>query len=187
MKALESTKWLSLATAKDDARPALMNVYSNIAADGFRLHIDKALPSLEKDKVPFDFSVVVDPCYKYVNHIDFDPNYVVTAMKALKQFKCYIVRIVICEDTMKFIGKTTDYNDVSIEILIPLHEKIGDDFEIGFNPHFLLDAISGYVQFDTVSMYTITAPKPGNNPAWFKNQIDDDRNVILMPMRLGKE
>ena len=189
-KDMESTKWLALATAKDDARPQLMNVYSNIATDGVRIHCDTSMPQLPSEDIPFPYLLIVEPVFKYDQHIDVSANHLISAMKALKVFKCYLAILTTNGDDLMIEGKTSedDYPNVWINVKIPISSTTGIQIRAGFHPQFLLEAALGFTENDVISMYFRT-DKPNKCPTYIRTALDVEarRYVVLMPLYLPEE
>jgi len=187
-KDMESTKWLMLAASKDDARPQLKNVYSNIATDGIRIHCDPSLPQLASEDIPFAYQAIVEPTLKYDQHIEISANNLIMAMKALKVFKCYLAILTTDKEDLVINGKTIEYENIAIAVKIPISDQTGIQIRAGFHPQFLLDAALGFTENDVMSIYFRT-DKPNKCPAYIRTALDVEkgRYVVLMPVYLPEE
>ena len=86
------------------------------------------------------------------------------------------IRIILGRDKMQVMAHNPEQEEAEDEISV---EYNGDEFEIGFNANYLLDAINA-VQSDQVNIVLTDS----NSSCVIKDATDDTSSYVVMPMRL---
>ena len=183
---LEGSRWLLSAIDRKEQNEKYTHVWGNVATDGNRMHIDKELPALQPDQVPFNYDVIVNPIHTYSDYIVVDVTAFIQAVKAVKCLDVIMIKLVYTNTnkskTLK-VCATQNYPQMDFTIELPLtNTQAPNDFTIVINPKYLLDALLGLTCQDNVFM-RIATDHPENKPLLFHCE-GGQREAIIMPMAL---
>jgi hypothetical protein len=188
MSTMESTKWLLSATDHKSQNDKYHHVYGNVATDGYRLHVDKSMPVMPKESMPYDFDTILDPIYSYTDHIEINAAALIVMVKAAKALDVNILKIKVSRMLdgnnqymlLSIIANDKNNNiDFEVSRMIENH-SVCSDFTIGINPRFLLDALLGLTCETNVTMH-VSSYTPERKPIHLHCS---DRDAVIMPMQL---
>ena len=167
--------WLKRACSKDKHREALINVWSNVAADGFRLHIDSRLPDPDPAP-PWNYSVIIEPARLNSNIATIKVKPFIQAIKQARVINKDILRLQF-NGRLELVAKSEELGD-SIIPMVSGYEHAGDDCTLAINPAFLLDALSGFT--DEI-YFCMDGKRPDKCPVYIT---DGTREAVIMPLTL---
>ena len=168
--------WLTKACSKDKQREALLNVWSNIAADGFRMHRDSRLPDPDPAP-PWDYSSIIDPARLNSNMATIKVKPFIQAVKQARVICDWLVKLQF-NGRLELVAKSEELGDS----IIPMesgYEHAGDDCTIALNPAFLLDALAG---FPDEFYFCMNEQRPDISPVYLT---DGTREAVIMPINLS--
>ena len=168
--------WLKRACSKDKYREALLNVWSNIASDGFRVHRDPRLPNPDP-LPPWNYSIIIEPARLNSNMATIKVKPFIQAIKQARVINKDILRLQF-NGRLELVAKSEELGD-SIIPMVSGYEHAGDDCTLAINPAFLLDALSG---FDNEVYFCMDGKRPDKCPVYIT---DGTREAVIMPLNLS--
>jgi hypothetical protein len=164
-------------TRKDKTRLDLTTSGGNLAADGFRLHYDSALPELEYTRRAGIMSQILPDARKNKHTITLGPAAIkalTLAVKRAGKINKDTVRLVV-NGKLEVKAISEEYGDVSSDITAE-YTYTGPEMLIGIDPKYLLDALSM-----AKNGLTIRLANPAR-PLYFTA---GTREAVIMPKCLG--
>ena len=167
--------WLKRACSKDKHRETLLNVWSNIAADGFRIHRDSSLA--DPDPLPpWNYSIIIEPARLNSNMATIKVKPFIQAIKQARVINKDILRLQF-NGRLELVAKSEELGD-SIIPMVSGYEHAGDDCTLAINPAFLLDALAG---FKDEIYFCMNEQRPDKCPVYIT---DGTREAVIMPLTL---
>lgn len=204
MKALPKPKngqeWLKLATSKDDARPALQEVYGNIASDGVVMFVDNNEPAGE---IPsYNYLPILEGARKNNTAVvTVDRDSLLQAMKQARVIanqrngavQLYVDGRLYWHSEAAWLGETTGYIADGFKQRISVKHTKGGDKETYLVSHYthqgknmLIAANCEYIYKAACGMgETVTMALEGPEKTIYMT--DGTKEAVVMPMRIEAE
>lgn len=212
VKPMPADKWLDLAHAKDDIRPALCYTHTingkTYSADGFRIHRVNAPVDHELYELP-DYADVNPshyriPDFAIIFPTHYDARVTVTklhlqrALTACATFakECSNITRISVNGSMQLMARSAETGDCKIELadgdtdgcnnrkpVRLTYTHEGADIKTAFNYKFLLDALKGMPETVTLEFQDLSMA-----PIVVRGIVDGiERTAVIMPMHVERE
>ena len=180
---MDANRWINTAVDTKHTNEKLRVAYSNVGTDGLRLHIDNNTPALPKELVPFDYSYIVNPVFEYNNHLEVDQTVFLSMAKAALALKKGLIKIIFSNATRSLTIEANTDDSITMELKYTVNQALCNcqDFTVGINSKFLVDAIAG-LDCENNVILSMDGKIPDKKPLYFHC---GNRQAIVMPMYLG--
>lgn len=183
--------WIAKACSRDEARPTLARAWGDFAADGYRLHIDPRLQPVttypewtnESEIDALRRSIEEIRSHPAENFVTVDAKALAKAAKAARTVNKEIIRLSVNGRLDVYgIGEETGQAG---HYLTEEHgyQHAGPDLEVGIDPRFLLDALTGFSGEIVISLGGASGTAT-NSPLTLTDGI---REAVIMPKQIGAE